>query len=544
MALTAEQKQRAAEYFEKRDKNKMTVGEYLMSRKKEALKESLLDRISSRLSERGQDIKETFSKTASGDITPLETGVRTVGDVIGGVGDIAGETLVELTPEPVKETGRKLLETETGKKGLGLLQKLSQAYSSFKDKNPRVAETLEGLGNIGSILPVLGGAKVGQTVGKSGVKGMATVVNTGGKLVEPTVDTARNIGDFTVSQITGLKPDTIKTLIEAPESFSKAELEGLRRITLAEKVKTALDKRIDDLGELGSKYDEIRKKPVVVQVPKGGYEKFLQDKFGLRVNSEGKVQTTPESRPMSKADKNAISEFLETFGNVGSMDANEFLNARQALDNIAKFGEGKTTASNAVSKELRRFHDQLGKDQIEGLADLDAQFAPEKRTLERLKKDLLDKEGNLKDAAINRIANATGKGKDQQLRRLEEIYPNIGEEVKILKSLEDVEYATGNVVGAYGRSAISSAALVTGVALGNMPIVLGAIMVNPKIIVPMLKKFGNFKNGVKIDVLIEKIQNGIKLSDKEKDIVKGAMEGFAASIGGATTLGAINQTTE
>jgi len=53
---------------------------------------------------------------------------------------------------------------------------------------------------------------------------------------------------------------------------------------------------------------------------------------------------------------------------------------------------------------------------------------------------LYDNRGNLKDNYIQTISNITGKGKEIKLEKLEKINPNLAEQVRIYKALEDVDF--------------------------------------------------------------------------------------------------------
>lgn len=516
-ANVARRRKMAAEYDAKLEREKG-----FLTRAKEAI------------GERASQVGQTFGEAFRGEISPIETGVRTVGDVIGGAGDVLGAAVDPLV-RPVIE---KVAETKLGKQAFDKIGEGVEAFNEWKeqsDANRRIGEFLEGAGNIASIAPISAGAKAGQIatkqVGKAAVNGGKLAM----KGVKPAALPTKNASEFAIAQLTGMTPDTISTLVRNPKLFTKAQAEGLRRITLAEKVKTALDKRIDDLSGLGKEYEPIKNLSEVVQLPEGGYKRFIEDEFNVRVLEGNKIQRTPGSVPMSKQDVSAIEEFLDVFGDSANLAADEFLNARHMLDNIARFDQGKTGASRTVSRKLRQFHDRLGKEQLEGLAELDAKFAPEAQKISSLRKELLDKDGNLKDAAINRIANLTGKGKDLQLRRLQQLMPDIEEQVKILRAIEDIEYASGRTVGAYMRGGIGTVGVVT----GNIPFVVGAIAATPKLIVPILLKWGKSGAPETMVKIIKKIQNGIKLNNTERSVVKNAFEAAGASLGAAITAGAI-----
>lgn len=533
--------------------------------------EGFFSRLGGDLKKRGQSLAETWKQTGEGKINPLETGIQTVGTFAGGIGDVVGQSLVsagrkaasyipESIKEPVKNVGQKALQSPVGQAGLDVLKKGVDSYTEWAQNNPRAAKDLESIVNIASLFPVGKGAQAGQKLTSGALQQtgrLATkTIDTSKKVLSTVGKPGKNVAEYAVSQITGLSPETIETIIKNPQAITKAQMQGLQRITVAEKVKKAFDTRLEDLSEVGKEYQKIRESGQVVKLPSRmsidafGINKevlssprtFLNNRFGIVFDNQGKIIRTSKNIPISKGDKAALEEFLDVYGDLNNLDSNEFLNARQALDKLASPGKEKTKVSEQIAAQMRKFYDNYGKSQIEGLAELDAKFAPEINLLKKLKSDFFDAEGNLKDTAINRIANITGKGKDLQLERLKKIIPDIEKEVKILKAIEDIEYASGRTVGAYMRGGLGA----VGVLTGNLGAILGAIASTPKIIVPLLTKYGpTYVQGKKlINTIIQKIQQGIKLNSNEKGIVKKSIEKAGEALGGATTLGIENQAIE
>jgi len=134
--------------------------------------ESFLNSIGSDLRKRFTNLKDILSKTASGKINPVSTGVQTVGQVAGFANDVIGAGLNKITPEPVKEGIGKVVtkatESDIGKSLIG-------SYEAFKSKHPEAAKDLEGIVNIASLFPV---GKGGQLVGK-GIKRGAEITQEG-----------------------------------------------------------------------------------------------------------------------------------------------------------------------------------------------------------------------------------------------------------------------------------------------------------------------------------------------------------------------------
>jgi hypothetical protein len=82
-----------------------------------------------------------------------------------------------------------------------------------------------------------------------------------------------------------------------------------------------------------------------------------------------------------------------------------------------------------------------------------------------------------------------------------------------------------------------------GVVTGNVPLVLGAIASSPKVIVPMILRYGSKVKALEADVnsLIKKLQSGEKLASTEKTFVRKAIEDTAQVLGTGTALEISNE---
>ncbi len=314
-------------------------------------------------------------------------------------------------------------------------------------------------------------------------------------IIEPVKTAMSATGDFlgkvatsAASHITGLDTSTVENVVNSPEAFSKIAQDQVSRGGLGGEVKDAIDQRIADLSSVGKGYENIRNMEGAVAVPPSVIVNALA-KHGIEL-VDGKVKVGTESIPLSTADVSALQHFVDTYGTETSLSNNAFLNTRKALSNMAKYDVGKTTEIKTVARSLRSAYDSLGKDQIPGLKELDALYAPETQFLKQVKRDYINPDGTFKDGAVNKIANATGVGKDNLLGRLEKVSPGISKRIKILKAVEDIEKARGIKVGTYGKIAVGAA----GYALHGLPgLIVAEIIANPSIAVPLLRGLGYSK---------------------------------------------------
>jgi len=189
-------------------------------------------------------------------------------------------------------------------------------------------------------------------------------------------------------------------------------------------------------------------------------------------------------------EQNAIQKFMDVWGTKENITASEFLDGRAFLDKWAKWSTEATSEGQALFRHLRHDFNKIGTKQIEGLNQLDITYGGEKILLNQLKKDFIAKNSSgvvqLSDNAINKIANATGTGRDLILSRLENLIPGITEQIKLVKVMEDIDYAMGQKVGAYGRAVVAGG----GVVMLNPALVIGSIIASPGIAVPLLRGLG------------------------------------------------------
>jgi hypothetical protein len=327
------------------------------------------------------------------------------------------------------------------------------------------------------------GAAVTGAIGKVGKLATSPVAKT----IEKTGELAGKTTKFGISQVTGLNPETITELIKNPQAFKNVSPEI--RVETANAVKDALDVRLGELSDLGKGYESIRTgtngTPGLVTIPEGTVRGVL-NKYGVKLDENNKIITSPESRPLSAGDRLALQDFIDNYGGVTTHTNNSFLNTREALSNLAKYDTTKTNLSTNIARDLRGQYDLAGKSQIPGLTELDSAYAPERQLLGQLKKDIFDAKGELKPNAISKIANINGKGKEKLLERVKEILPDIEQRVKVIKAVEDIERASGFKVGTYTRGIIRGGAMVS----GNIPAIVSAILSQPEIAVPLLKGAG------------------------------------------------------
>lgn len=446
--------------------------------------------------------------------------------VVDPLNEVVSTALSAAVPDFIEEPIKKQFEEQVGKfVQSGEFQAAVENYNKFKEAHPEIAGDLEAVGNIlnaGAVLTPAG--RVTQVAGK----GIAKTAEIAAEGVAKTASGAGKVGQFATSQATGLSPSTLKQIIDTPGAFTKEEMAKIDAGSIANKVKTALDKRIDELGETGKEYQTIRESGEVVNLRPDTITGVL-DKYKINLGEDGKISLTAESPALSQGDVAALERFIGQYGQPSEMSANAFLNARRGLSELSRYDASKTDLSDKIAREIRAAYDEQGKTQLTGLADLDAKYAPEVRDLTRLKKDFLNPDGSLKDNALSKLSTLTGANKEIILGRVEKLVPGITQDVNILKAIKDIEYAKGQKVGAYLRGGAGGF-----IVSGGNPVftVLSAIMTSPQVAIPMIRAYGNVKQSVKGTVggIIKKLKTGTELVGEEVEVFQDALNAASQKV--------------
>lgn len=399
--------------------------------------------------------------------TLVPKGIRQVA-----TGDIAGAQKT-FTEDPIGTVAPVVLAAEGGAKLADNLASKS-AISEFRGTEEPVA---------GPVKPV---TKYSDAFGKAIETAASPVTKTVGA-VGKVLPSAGTVGTSIVSHLTGLDPQTVGQILSNPTEFSKIKQEAMSRPSLASDFSDAIDNVIDTKKDTGAEYGAIRTMTKPVEVP----DNFIADtlkEFKLNLKN-GKVVADTTSLTRNPADIRALQNFVDNWGKKKALTPEEYLNMRGDIEGIAKHGKeiGTNIQAQRVGKRLyEKANETIGK-QIPGLRELDSKMSPLIEQYKQIKKDFLNPDGTFKDGAINKIANATGKGKANLLARMEEVSPGITQRIKILKAVEDIQHASGLKVGTYTRALVGGG----GFALAGVPgFIISEILTSPEMAVPILRKAG------------------------------------------------------
>lgn len=325
------------------------------------------------------------------------------------------------------------------------------------------------------------------------IQGTAAIGKPFASLLKPPLSLAGGFVSSAASHLLGLDPADITNIIQNPDSFSKIARDQVSRGGLANEFGTAIDGLQSHLQDTGAGYNGIRADTSNVPMPENLIPNVL-NRFGLSLDDQGKVIADSNSITRNTSDINAIQKFVNDWKDKPTLTPNEILNMRSDATDLANYdkltGMGKTAKSQVIGEAFRQSINDNIRPNVKGLKNLDQTYSPAITQMKQIKKDFLQKgpDGDyvFKDNAINKIANATGPGKDALLNRMEEVMPGITKKIQILKTTEAIEAAYKNKVGNYTRSIIEGGAVLT----GNVPTVIAAILTNPAVAVPILRGLG------------------------------------------------------
>lgn len=508
--------------------------------------------------QRRQEIKGAMQSGEQGVIrsglqaigTGASTASKSIGDVFTGLLKVfSPQSLEDKTTETIQGVVRPVMQSAP-------VQKLMSTYEGLSPAQQRDVDAA--VGTL-SLLTDIAGMGAGKALGGAAATGVKAAERTGadiasagariaGGALNKGADTGKIASEFAFTQVTGLSPDTLKTIIKSPRAFEDAQKSGMGRFTVAQQVEDKINTKIADLSETGAAYKSIREKSGELAGKVSVAPDFVDSeirKAGFSIE-DGKIIATTKSPTRNRADINALQEFYNNWAGKDTLGADEFLNMRTDLAELANFDKisGKTSVSDTIAKGIRKSLNNNYRGQIAGLKELDDKFSVQVAEVKALKKEFFDpKTGELKDSAINRIANATGKGKDKLLDRLRELDPQIEDQVRMIKALEDVEYAKGQKVGTYLRAGIG-----IGVGVSNPIAGFSAfVLTSPDMVVNYLKFVAEKSPAIRNKILgIEKkIADGTKLTGEEASLFSKALnagesiqDAFLQSVGivGVPTL--------
>lgn len=348
------------------------------------------------------------------------------------------------------------------------------------------------------------------------------VLKTEGKLVSWAVskvwEWVTDIWTTITSKISGIAPESLTTIFKNPELFQEAKKGTITREATAEKVVWAINKRMDEVWDLGKEYAKIREYTWPIRVEAITPDEILK-KFNI-VEKDG-VLDFSKSSIGSTGNKNAIQSaynlILERKQSLTSWD--DMLALRQALDDTINYKTEATWAAEKIVRAMRGNIDDVAKQDIPWLKELDSKFWKEIQELNKTKALIYDKSWAIKDTYIRDIANLLWKWKEAKIERIEKLVPEIRQEIRALKALEDVQLAKGQKVWTYAQQMIGAGTFVA--TADPITTIVAFLLTSPTVISNILQTA--WYGARTIWWIVEKVKQGIKLTTQEANIVSKAV---------------------
>jgi len=368
--------------------------------------------------------------------------------------------------------------------------------------------------------------KVAESLGKAGEVGMDVLkggAKIGGKIVSVPFKTVGDLKNYLLSQASGLDTATMAFIKKSPQLLDDAQKGIITRETMFKEVNDAIKGQLKNLSSTGKGYEAIRNMntPINIGEARVGINSLLE-KNGLSM-SNGKVAELGNlTSSLTETDLGIIGKAVSQLGQMETLTPAQVLNLRSKLDSYIGWDSGVSSQGKNLVKGIRKEVDNVAKESVPALKDLDARYAPEKKALRDLQKDFFNKDGTMKDTAPSKIANLTNKNNVLKLDRLQKVIPDISDKINAVKTLEAIARASENKVGTYARSAL----LGGGVATMN-PVAVGlGLATNPKLVASMLKNKAFVKQFFKSKIgdVKNKLMSGATLSADDKAVTMALLD--------------------
>lgn len=334
---------------------------------------TLLERAGEVIERRGAGIEETLARPLAlglpreGALGVGEKLVRTLGDVAGGVGEIAGDAIMtgisyltpDLAKEAVDDAFNYVSQTEAGKEGLRLASLSADKYKGWADANPDDAKLLESYFNIGALIapptkikaPILDVAETledtgGNLVksGRSKIRGEERDIITA--MLEP--DAKHLTGeDFDVSEIT----QKITYNPQSPYTQETIDIVTDSGIVKPKKTYTYNSKKLGEAAKRERKILEARL----------AREDVTLNKANVLREIETKAQQFLDEAQRTIGDETKLKQVNSIFGEAVRQIQNSdgsllgLLDARRGVDKFTRSYDGKVdfTTQNSLATASR-----------------------------------------------------------------------------------------------------------------------------------------------------------------------------------------------
>ena len=348
----------------------------------------------------------------------------------------------------------------------------------------------------------------GKPLTKTGEKVGTFAKETVKKGVEGVKDLGKKVFQEVRTKITGVDQKTFDALKANPKAFRTAEKldDGQYSDKIFSDVRKRIEAKRSELSESGKAYDVVRASKETATMPKNWFKDVLK-KEGITVDKSGKLIASSKSTIRNSADLGKLQEIYKTYGGKTTLTSGEILNLRADLSAFPGKLEGSRASAQIFVNKARSAVDKAAKDQLSGLRAVDNKWSALKTQYDELADVLFTKKGYLKKGARSKINNLMRNGNQEQLAAIKQVYPNIEQDLNILKAIENVKSVQGNTVGQYTR-----AGTVVGGATGNIPLMAATLLANPSVALKLVEIVGKVKGYS--SAVVQKAQSALSSGTK------------------------------
>jgi len=328
---------------------------------------------------------------------------------------------------------------------------------------------------------------------------LAAQAKIAGIATKPFLRALKGLGKEALSRTSDLSKESMRFITKNPK-MARDILKGkVSREENLNSVVGQIKNMGDDLQYTGKQYNPIRSSKQIVKFDTNPIDDIIAN-YKIKVSSKGRLSADINTKALTKTDIGKIQDIYNIYKGKKSLSADQVLTLRQKIDQMKVFKDGQSPAIKQVARELRGVVDKTAKKQIKGLEAIDNRYSAIIKDYKSLRKELFDAQGNLKTGAESKIANMANKSNVERLAKFEKTMPGIGDKIRSVRILEDIEGASGRRVASYTRSMTQGAAGFAG-ATGNLPAAAGLMgmqaITHPRLIANVLQKYGISKNKLK-----------------------------------------------
>jgi len=316
------------------------------------------------------------------------------------------------------------------------------------------------------------------------------------------------VQEYTTKLTTWLEKDTQQFIKNNPKEWKAIEQWQVHPKTLLDEIWQALNKRKDELSTLWKQYQTIMEQNKV-SIPKKEITKTLNDT--LKENNILKLTDLPKNdRLVIKQAKDYIKEYWN------ELNTKDLITLKTKLRDLVSYGRDVSPNWERIIKNYIKTLDNSVKSKIPKLKELDKKYWPEREFINKIVKDIYNKDWTVKDNALSIVRNLVWKWKEFKLERIEKLVPWITKKIEWLKALQDYEAAQSGKVWSYARWW----ALAWWWYLAWWPLWALAtfILTSPQIAVKVLETYWLTK--LKINNILDKIKTKKPLTEWEQAIIK------------------------